>query len=83
MAQGPVTTGLDLAVAHEDLVADFRVLVIEVVDELTPLLWQHEGRRDEIEILLGILVLHTPHVQAESVLAGELRARREVVDFLM
>ena len=27
--------------------------------------------------------MHTPHVQAESVLAGELGARREVVDFLM
>ena len=78
-----MSTGLDLAVAHQDLVTNFRVLVIEVVDELTPLLWQHEGRRNEIEILLGILVLHTPHVQAESVLAGELRARREVVDFLM
>lgn len=78
-----MSTGLDLAIAHEDLVTNFRVLVIEVVDELTPLLWQHEGRRNEIEILLGILVLHTPHVQAESVLAGELGARREVVYFLM
>lgn len=78
-----MSTRLDLAIAHEDLVTNFRVLVIEVVDELTPLLWQHEGRRNEIEILLGILVLHTPHIQAESVLAGELRARREVVDFLM
>ena len=78
-----MSTRLDLAVAHEDLVTNFRVLVIEVVDELTPLLWQHEGRRNEIEILLGILVLHAPHIQAESVLAGELRARREVVDFLM
>lgn len=78
-----MSTRLDLAIAHEDLVTNFRVLVIEVVDELTPLLWQHEGRRNEIEILLGILVLHAPHIQAESVLAGELRARREVVDFLM
>ena len=78
-----MSTRLDLAIAHEDLVTNFRVLVIEVVDELTPLLWQHEGRRNEIEILLGILVLHAPHIQTESVLAGELRARREVVDFLM
>ena len=78
-----MSTGLDLAIAHEDLIAHFGVLLIEIVYELAPLLWQHEGRRNEIEILLGILVLHTPHVQAESVLAGELGARREVVDFLM
>ena len=83
VAEGPMTTRLDLTVAHEDLIAHFGVLLIEVVHELAPLLWQHEGLWDKIEVLLRVLVLHAPHIQAEPVLAGELRACREVVDFLM
>ena len=67
-----MATGLDLAIAHEDLVAHFRVLVVEVVYELAPLFWQDKSFRDKIEVLLGILVLHSPHVDAKPIFAGQL-----------
>ncbi len=51
--------------------------------EIAKLIRQNIGVRNEVEVLLAILLLHSYHVKAESVLTGNFIALREVIDLLM
>ena len=51
--------------------------------EITEFIWKNVSIRYKIEVAFTKLLLHTNHVIAESVLASDLIALREMVDFLI
>lgn len=51
--------------------------------EVTKLIWENVGIRDEIEVLLAVSFLHSDHVEAESILSSDLVGLWEVVNLLV
>ncbi len=51
--------------------------------EVTELVWQDVGVRDEVKVHLPEFVLHLYHVSTESILPGDLVTLWKVVDLLV
>lgn len=51
--------------------------------EVTELIWQDVCVRNKVKVLFPELLLHPHHVEAESVLPGDLIALWKVVDLLV
>jgi len=74
---------LHLPIAHEHLILYRFFLFVEALAELLPLFGQHEGLRQKVEVLLREALLHLNHINRQSVLPRQFRARWEVVNLLV
>ena len=58
-----------------------KLLIVSV--EITKLVWQYIGVRNEIERSLSEFFLHPHHVIAKSIFPGDFIALREMIDLLV
>jgi hypothetical protein len=51
--------------------------------KFSELIWKNVGVRDEIEILLSILFLHSDHIVTKSIFSCNFITLREMIDLLI